>query len=178
MRTQLFKMLKINSILAIVGLFLVTTIPALAQNLKVGYINTQELIVLLPEVKIANDSIQKEKQRMEAKIETMVRELRAKASSLEKRKNEIAPIQYDKEVQLLQAEEKKIGEFEQLGQQELTVKTEGLLNPIQNKVNLAIKEVAATEGYNYIIDTAQGMVLYADPAANVLEKVKMVLLKK
>ncbi|MBK8702090.1 MAG: OmpH family outer membrane protein [Saprospiraceae bacterium] len=71
-----------------------------------------------------------------------------------------------------------MGEFEQLGQQELTLTSEGLFNPIQNKINLAIKEVAAAEGYGYVIDAAQGAVLYADPAVNLLEKVKAILLKK
>ncbi|MBK8702089.1 MAG: OmpH family outer membrane protein [Saprospiraceae bacterium] len=80
-----------------------------AQQLKVGYINTQELILLMPEVKTANDSIQATRQRVEGRIKSMVDELRLKAVNLEKRKNDIAPVQYDKEVQLLEAEEKRSG---------------------------------------------------------------------
>lgn len=149
-----------------------------AQTLKVAYINTQDLIYAMPEVKAANDSIQAAKTKVEGRIKSMVDELRLKAANLEKRKNEIAPIQYDKEVQLLQAEQKKITEFEQLGQQELALKSEGLFNPIQNRVNLIIKEVAAEEGYAYVIDGSQGTILYADPATNIIEKVKAKLQQK
>ena len=149
-----------------------------AQALKVAYINTQDLIYAMPEVKAANDSIQAAKAKVEGRIKSMVDELRLKAANLEKRKNEIAPIQYDKEVQLLQAEQKKITEFEQLGQQELALKSEGLFNPIQNRVNLIIKEVAAEEGYAYVIDGSQGTILYADPATNIIEKVKAKLQQK
>lgn len=149
-----------------------------AQTLKVAYINTQDLIYAMPEVKAANDSIQAAKAKVEGRIKSMVDELRLKAANLEKRKNEIAPIQYDKEVQLLQAEQKKITEFEQLGQQELALKSEGLFNPIQNRVNLIIKEVAAEEGYAYVIDGSQGTILYADPATNIIEKVKAKLQQK
>ncbi len=153
-------------------------VTAKAQAPKVAYINTQELIYAMPEVKAANDSIQAAKAKVEGRIKSMVDELRLKAANLEKRKNEIAPIQYDKEVQLLQAEEKKITEFEQLGQQELALKSEGLFNPIQSRVNLIIKEVAAEEGYTYVIDGSQGTILYADPAVNIIEKVKAKLKNK
>lgn len=163
-------------------LFLLATAGALvtakAQSPKVAYINTQELIYAMPEVKAANDSIQAAKAKVEGRIKSMVDELRLKATNLEKRKNEIAPIQYDKEVQLLQAEEKKITEFEQLGQQELALKSEGLFNPIQSRVNLIIKEVAAEEGYTYVIDGSQGTILYADPAVNIIVKVKAKLKNK
>lgn len=73
---------------------------------------------------------------------------------------------------------KKIAEFEQLGQQELTIKSEGLFDPIQSRVNLIIKEVAAEEGYAYVIDGSQGTILYADPSTNIIEKVKAKLQKK
>ncbi len=149
-----------------------------AQAIKVAFINTDELLLSLPEVKAANDSLLVNKQRLETKIQKMVQELRGKAGSLEKRKQEIAPIQYQKEVELLQAEEKKIQEFEQLGQQELKLKSEGFSGPLELKVNQAIKEVADKEGYTYVINASQGAILYADPSANIIEKVKVILLAK
>lgn len=167
-----------TTLIAFILVALATTVEIKAQTVKVAYINTQDLIYALPEVKVANDSLQAAKAKIEGKIKSMVDELRLKAVNLEKRKNEIAPVQYDKEVQLLQAEEKKIAEFEQLGQQELTLKSEGLFDPIQSRVNLIIKEVAAEEGYAYVIDGSQGTILYADPATNIIEKVKAKLQKK
>jgi outer membrane protein len=150
----------------------VYTNQANAQAVKFGYVNTQELIAQLPQVKIANDTIQAFKVRLGKKMDDMVSALRLKAMNLEKRKNETAPIQYEKEVNILKEEEKKIGEFEQLGQKELAAKSEGLLSPIQMKINDAIKAVAAEEKYTYIFDEAQGIILYADATANVTDKVK------
>jgi outer membrane protein len=149
-----------------------------AQGIKLAYLSTDELLLALPEVKAANDSLMVSKQKLETKIQKMVQELRSKAGALEKRKQEIAPIQYQKEVELLQAEEKKIQEFEQLGQQELKLKSESFSGPLEAKVNLAIKEVAAAEGFTYVINSSQGLVLYADASVNILEKVKAKLLIK
>lgn len=147
-------------------------------QVKIGYINTQELIQFLPEVKVANDSVESLKTRLSKKVETLVTELRTKAINLEQRKSQIAPIQYEKEVQLLQAEEKKIGEMEALSQEELQVKAEGYLAPIRNKINAIIKEVATEEGYSYVVDTSQGWVLYADETVNLKDKVLAKVNKK
>lgn len=59
----------------------------------------------------------------------------------------------------------------------MTIKSEGLFDPIQSRVNLIIKEVAAEEGYAYVIDGSQGTILYADPSTNIIEKVKAKLQK-
>jgi outer membrane protein len=157
--------------------FTILTHLGLNAQVKVGYINTNELLLLLPEVKVANDSLKNAKERQDAKIQNMVSDLTKKAISLEQRKNEIAPVQYQKEVELLKAEEQKIYELESLGKQELTLMSENLLNPIQTKVNEVIKEVATENGYSYVFDAAQGMVLYTDPSVNLLDKVKAKLTK-
>lgn len=146
-------------------------------QVKVGYINTNELLLLLPEVKIANDSLKNSKAKQDAKIQGMVTDLTKKAIGLEQRKNEIAPVQYQKEVDLLKAEEQKIYELEDLGKRELTLMSENLLNPIQNRVNEVIRLVATENGINYVFDAAQGLVLYTDPSANLLDKVKSKLMK-
>ena len=153
------------------------SIFAVNAQAKVGYINTNELLLLLPEVKVANDSLKNSKEKQSAKIQGMVTDLTKKAMNLEQRKNEIAPVQYQKEVDLIKAEEQKIYELEELGKQELTILSENLLNPIQNRVNNVIREVATENGITYVLDAAQGLVLYADPTVNILDKVKAKLMK-
>ena len=40
------------------------------------------------------------------------------------------------------------------------------------KVNQAIKDIAAEDGYTYIFDTSLGIILYADESTDLTEKVK------
>nr|HMU05608.1 OmpH family outer membrane protein [Saprospiraceae bacterium] len=61
---------------------------------------------------------------------------------------------------------------EQSSQQKIYEKSEELLKPIQDKVNQAIKDVAAENGFLYIFDSSQGLVLYADPTADASKLVK------
>lgn len=65
--------------------------------------------------------------------------------------------------------------YQKLGQQgELFREGQKLSEPIVNKINQVIKQVGEEEGYDYILDAAQGQLLYAkeefDITAEVLEK--------
>ena len=143
-----------------------------AQNF--GYTNTQEIISQMPEMQEANSQIEVLKNMFSKKGQEMVQSLRTKYQDLQKKQasGEIAPATLEKEGAALKAEEEKIVEFEQTSQQKIYEKSEELMRPIQDKVNKAIKDVAAEHGYLYIFDTAQGIVIYADPASDVTKLIK------
>jgi len=141
---------------------------------KFGYINSQELLGQLPEVKESTANIETLKKQLQKKGQDMVATLQQKYASLQKDQEEgrLSPVQLETEAKKLQEEESKIAQFEQSSQQKIYEKTELLLSPIQEKINNAIKEVAEDNGYTYIFDASLGMVLYADPGADVSSLVK------
>ena len=107
----------------------------------------------------------------------MVKELQTKYQALQQKQasGELAPIEIEKQSAALKAEEAKLGEFENSSQQKIYEKSEELLKPIQDKITKAIKDVAAENNFLYIIDSGMGVVLYADPAADVTKLVKVKL---
>lgn len=141
---------------------------------KFGYINSQELIAQLPEVKEANAGIETLKTMLQKKGQEMIQSLQGKYQTLQKQQAEgtLSPKQIETEAARLKEEETKIAKFEQDSQEKIFKKSEELLTPIQEKINNAIKEVAADQGYTYIFDASQGMVLYADPGTDVSGLVK------
>jgi len=141
---------------------------------KFGYINSQELLGQLPEVKESTANIETLKKQLQKKYQDIVATLQQKYASLQKDQEEgrLSPVQLETEAKKLQEEESKIAQFEQSSQQKIYEKTELLLSPIQEKINNAIKEVAEDNGYTYIFDASLGMVLYADPGADVSSLVK------
>lgn len=139
---------------------------------KYGYLNTEELIVSLPEVKAANVTIESMKDSLTNEAKAMVADLQKKYQDLESRVNDIAPNQLNKERQKLQEEEQKLQAFDQNSQQMIYQKSESLLGPIQDKINKAILDVATEGGYTYIFDTSAGNVLYVDESLNVSELVR------
>ncbi|MBC7884378.1 MAG: OmpH family outer membrane protein [Saprospiraceae bacterium] len=141
---------------------------------KVGYINSQEIFSLLPEVKVANSDIEVMKTMFQKKGQEMVLSLQTKYQDLQKKQasGELAPIEIEKQGAALKLEEGQLGEFEKSSQQKIYQKSEELLKPIQDKVNKAIKDVAAENGFLYIFDSGIGVVLYADPASDASKLVK------
>ncbi|MBK9256017.1 MAG: OmpH family outer membrane protein [Saprospiraceae bacterium] len=161
-----------NRLIVIIAFLAFSMSEGIAQ--KFGYINSQELISLLPEVQEANSEIEVMKGMFSKKGQEMVAVLRTKYQDLQKKQasGEIAPMVLEKEAATLKAEEQKIAEFEQSSQQKVVQKSEELYLPIQEKVNTAIKEVAAENGFLYIFDMASGIVIYADESTNVTTLVK------
>lgn len=148
-------------------------VSALAvQAQKFGYINSQELMMSLPEVKEANANIEQLNKDLVTKRQNMIQELQTKYADLESRASTIAPVQLQEEANALKAEEQKIVEFEQKSSESIYKKSEQLIAPIQEKVNNALKAVASENGYAYIFDAANGFVLYADEGTDVTELVK------
>jgi len=152
--------------------FAALTISVQAQ--KFGYINSQELISQLPEVKEANAKIETLKKQLQKKGQDMIAALQTKYTDLQKKQTDglLSPKQIETEAALLKEEETKLGQFEQTSQQKIYEKSEELLAPIQTRINNAIKEVAADNGYTYIFDSSLGLVLYADPGTDVSTLVK------
>ena len=160
----------INTLILIATLSLGTELTAQ----KFGYINSQALIQEMPDVKAANSEIDILKGQLQKKGENMVKDLQTKYADLERKQQsgEISPKQLEGEAAKLKEEESKILEYEQTSQEMIAQKGNVLFKPIQDKVNQAIKDIAAEEGYTYIFDTSLGIILYADESTDLTVKVK------
>lgn len=163
---------KMNKLFSLI--FVLFSVVFSAAGQKFGFINSQEILTSLPEVKQANSDIEVMKTMFQKKGEEMVKDLQTKYGDLQKKQTsgELAPVEIEKQAALLKLEEAKLGEFEKTSQQKIYEKSEELLKPIQDKVNNAIKDVAAENGFLYIFDSGIGVVLYTDPAADATKLVK------
>src|SRR5690625_6135247 len=87
-----------------------------------------------------------------------------KAMDLQRRRDEgeLSPRQLEQEAQKLGEDEEKIRNFENEMQASILQKQQELLAPIQEKVNLAIEEIAKSEGYTMVFDSSSGALLYSD----------------
>ena len=154
----------------VVVLFATTALSAQ----KFGYINSQELIGQIPEVKEANANIETLKKQLEKQGQDMVVSLQTKYQDLERKQaqGEIAPKQLELEAQNLKQEELNIAKFQQESQQKIFEKSESLLKPIRDKIQAAIDEVAKENDYQYVFDQAIGILLYADSSTDITAMVK------
>ncbi len=141
---------------------------------KFGYVDSQALIQEMTEVKEANANIETYKTQLQKKGQEMVKSLQTKYQGLEQKRQggELSPKQLEAEAQQLKSEEMEIAQFEQDSQKKIFDKSETLLKPIRDKIQNAINEVAAENGFDYIFDASLGVILYADETADVTTMVK------
>ena len=147
------------------------TFNSIAQN-KFGYIDSQELLQLMPERKTAETEVQNFAKSLEAQLGSMTAEYQQ--SLQEYQANEATYtdlVKQDKEAEIIGLQE-RIQTFQQNAQQSLQEKEQKVLEPIYAKARKAIEDVATEGGFTYIFDKSQGSILYANDSENILGLVK------
>jgi outer membrane protein len=141
---------------------------------KFGYVKTQELVELIPDVKEANSNIETFQTQLQKRGQEMLKALQTKYQNLQKQEaqGEISPKTLEIEVGKLKGEEAEILKFEQESQQKIMKKSEDLLKPIRDRIQKAIDDVADENKYDYVFDYSTGFLLYAEKATDVTSKVK------
>lgn len=157
--------------LLLVAVMAAGMLSASAQT-KIGYINTDELISLMPEavkadaeIKEFQTSLQQQGQVLQTEADQKRDQYFKDSSTLsqsmkEIRRNELVTLytrlqNYDQEIQ------DKSGQYAQTK-----------IIPIRQKAMDAIKAVAKEKGYTYVLDESQGHILVSPPGDDLLAAVK------
>lgn len=151
---------------------LVLTSAVYAQ--KFGYINTQELLSGMTEIKAADTELEAHQTQLVAKGQVMVKDFETayKAYMEEANKGLISKVQMQKKEEELTQKQTAIQTYEQEIQTKLGQKREELYKPILDKVTETIKSYGKENGYTMIFDTSAGMLLYAVEAENLMDVIK------
>jgi outer membrane protein len=163
------------TLVACVMLILVGGTFAVAQQ-KIGHIDTQAILALMPERDSAAKVYEKFSVEINKNYESMNTVYTNLAETYAKQKDSLSAfIRQAKEAELYDMQG-KIQNFSDVAQQELQKKQAELMAPIVDKLKKAIKAVAESNKFTYILDTqSQGAaVVYNsdDESLNILPLVK------
>ena len=144
-----------------------------AQNIKLGYINAQEVMMLMPEI----SQIEKEMADYTAKsqqyMQDMQKEIQEKAAKYEQQADSLTDAIRKVKEQELQTLYQRYQSAQETLYSETQNKQQKRLEPVQTKVKNAITTVAKKGGFTYIFDTGTGAVLYkSDQAIDITAQVK------
>jgi outer membrane protein len=139
---------------------------------KFGYINTLELLSLMPEIQPADSALEKYATELDALYNKMLMEYQAKITELDKTVATMSEDMKQIKAQELADMEKRIGQFEQSSSEKLGKKKQTLYEPILDKADKAIREVAKENGFTYIFDSSVGAIIFADESDDILPLVK------
>jgi outer membrane protein len=162
-----------KTLIAIIACLLAFGGSAMAQKtVKLGHINSNDLMQIMPGRDSAQTVLQAEVQELETTLKTM-------QSEMEKRYNEYMENQSgwtelirntkQREIQDMGA---RIQEFQENAQKQLQQREQELLKPIIDRAKKAIEDVAAEGGYSYIFDSGVSALLYSPESDDIMPLVK------
>ena len=145
------------------------------QAQKFGYINSTELLAGLPEVKSAEAELTALQTQLRKKGQSMVEQLQTDYVAVQQKveRGELSPKQQEEEAAKLEARQNEIAQFEQNMTKQLQDKRQQLLQPIYDKVNQAIADVAKENGFTFVFD--KQVLLYSEATQDVGPMVKQKL---
>lgn len=156
-----------NIVLIAVTLFTTTVFGQ-----KLGHINSNELLLAMPERTSVEEQIKQYAQELESQLGTMSKEYEAKIANYEAKQATMTDAIKQDKVKEIQDLQERIGAFQQSAQRDLQQKEETLLKPIIDKAKKAIEDVAKENNFTYIFDSGVGVLLYQKDSDNIMPLVK------
>lgn len=135
---------------------------------KVAHINLDSLISLMPESKTAQQSVQNYAKQLEQQVVVMQTELQTKYTEYQEKSKDMAEIVRVSKEKELNDLNQRIQDFQQQAQMDYQKKTAELSKPVYDKAKVAIDQIAKENGFRYVLDTSTGLVLYNDPADDII----------
>ena len=145
---------------------------ALAQAPKLGHIDRQKLMLVLPERKSAEDKMQAFAKTLDDRLKAMGAEYEAKVADAQSKAEAMTQTEKEMAVREIGELEQRIQAAQEKAQEDLEKQEEELLKPMVDRTNAAINEVAAANNFTYIFDTSTGFVLYFDKGEDIMPLVK------
>ena len=138
---------------------------------KIAHINTQDLITAMPEYKAAQTQLETLTKSYQAEIQGMATEFQNKVKQYEAEAPTKTDEENSKRGQEIQGMQDNIRQYQSQAQQDMQTKEMDLLKPITEKAKTAILKVSRGQGFDYVLDSSQGVAILTD-GKNLLDDVK------
>ena len=160
---------KIFAFVALVALF-ATNMNA--QTPRVGYVDFNGLIQIMPGIDTVKAKLQTYQKSLSDQMDAMRAEFENKYMEYQQQSATMSDLikqTKEKELTDLQA---RIDAFQQKANTDLQAKQEEILKPVIDKARNAVKEVAKENKYTYILNAVDEIILYSEPADDIMPLVK------
>jgi len=138
---------------------------------KFGHVNFAELYKQVPGHDVAQAEYEKYVMEIKQQIDAMETELQQKYTEYSVNSASMTPLIKSAKERELQDLNARYEEFRASIQADLSAKDAELSEPLITKARTAVEDVAKENGYTYIFNSSDGLVLYAIPSDDVIDLV-------
>jgi outer membrane protein len=141
-------------------------ISLMGQEVKLGHINSQEILSLMPERTEIEKTLSDLQTQWENELVKMREEYYAKIKEFQDKQATMPEsIKQARQNEIVEIEQ-RINTFNQTASSDLQKKQQELFAPVIDKVKKAINEVGAENNYTYIFDLSTQSIVYQSPKSN------------
>ena len=156
-------------------LFLITYLVSAQRSVKIGYIDTEYILENLPEYNQVSDRLEEKAAGWKKEIEDRSRKIEQKKEALNSERILLTDEMVDEIEEEITLDEEELSEYQQkrFGPRgDLIIQKQQLIQPIQDQIFNAIRELAESKNYDFIFDKSADIVmLYSDKRFDVSEQI-------
>lgn len=156
-------------------LLMLFAIGASAHAQKFALIDMEYILENIPAYERANEQLEQISKRWQGEIEKIAEETKAMYKKYQSQVVSLSEVQRGKREEEIVAKEKSAADLRRkyFGPEgELNKKRESLLQPIQDKIYNAVKEIATQRGYAVVLDRASASsIIFASPNIDISNEV-------
>lgn len=141
-------------------------------TVKVGHIDRQALMLMLPERKAAETKMQDFAKTLDDRLKAMAQEYQNKVTDANARAESMTKTEQQMVMRELQELEQRISDAQDKAKEDLAQQEGELLEPMLKRTNKAIEDVASEGRFTYILDTSTGTVIYSGGGTDIMPLVK------
>jgi outer membrane protein len=141
-------------------------------QVKIGYINLNQLVQSMPETKAIQDQVNAYSKQFLDVLTGMNNDFKTKAADYEKNKTAMTDAARTAREAELSDMQKRLQDYSNDSQQKVEAKSAELAKPLFDKMRAAVAQVAKEKGYNYVINTAQTDLVVSPPGDDLTTAVK------
>jgi len=156
-------------------LFLITYLVSAQRSVKIGYIDTEYILENLPEYNQVSDRLEEKAAGWKKEIEDRSRKIEQKKEALNSERILLTDEMIDEIEEEITIDEEELSEYQQkrFGPRgDLIIQKQQLIQPIQDQIFNAIRELAESKNYDFIFDKSADIVmLYSDKRFDVSDQI-------
>lgn len=146
---------------------------ALFAQSKTGYINFQQMIAMMPESKLAGDSLNILQEKLNVDGQQLAAEYTKKLTEYDSTHEKLSAAMQEVKVSELKGLQANIQKYREISENAMNQREQQLLTPIMDKAKKILKGVANEKGYTLVIDNSRDAVLVSAAADDLMPDVKL-----
>lgn len=145
-----------------------------AATQKIGHINADRLLQMMPETQAAQKQLEEYRDQLENDMDEMEKELESKIQKFRQNQEMMTNLSRETKSKEIQELQLRIQEYGMKAQDDLQNKQVELLNPIIDRATNAVQKVARANGFTYILDSSdsKAVVIFAEGGEDIMPMVK------